>query len=605
MRTLGERVERLEDILEVTETKPDVALLESRNSTTTTREDEVLKAKEPIQEKVSRQPNSEENTAPSGDIEETVALTSGKLKLKIKTEGGKRTSKVVSEDKENIDLTANKEVLSNGGEAKGHTGEKVKVDSVVLTPLSTSERAIDALRRQQNRTPSYTTNSEAGSGTFKDETELNSVNSEVGCDLFSEPEETEQSDIVCPGEKVEEEAVPEENLLPQNDIVPSIDIPADVEIPKKKEYKKKLDMKKKSLDLGPMSKRKSVRSQNISSESEESGLTNGHLEDETVNTHCSTLEATSIDPYSFQDAEPPDPDEFPDPDRSTWIKDNEKFSRCFRFKCPYCTFTDRTRHVVDDHIIIEHSIQGTSKMVPKYGEATKQQMLLLIERDPQLFTKYHEDLLFCEAPMNILEEVERVNFNPTVRVLDQEGKEAEVSKSKSYFSNLLCSCFKEECKFEREESRSEEMHRRSRELSKKQIEMAASKKQAEMAKNNQQMEMARKETAPDPRSDSPFQPAEDEEDTSCNESFNGSDVLTDETAKDWTPCDATLPPGWQFKEVRLQNGSLRKSYLSPCGKRLGGRDTVAEFLLCQGLDILHPTGFSETCCLPGLILISS
>ena len=82
--------------------------------------------------------------------------------------------------------------------------------------------------------------------------------------------------------------------------------------------------------------------------------------------------------------------------------------------------------------------------------------------------------------------------------------------------------------------------------------------------------------------------------------------MTDETAEDqWTPCDATLPPGWQFKEVRLQNGSLRKSYLSPCGKRLGGRDTVAEFLLCQGLDILHPTGFSETCCLPGLILISS
>ena len=61
--------------------------------------------------------------------------------------------------------------------------------------------------------------------------------------------------------------------------------------------------------------------------------------------------------------------------------------------------------MVDDHIIIEHSIQGTSKMVPKYGEATKQQMLLLVERDPQLLTKYHEDLLFCETPMSILEEV--------------------------------------------------------------------------------------------------------------------------------------------------------------------------------------------------------
>ena len=136
------------------------------------------------------------------------------------------------------------------------------------------------------------------------------------------------------------------------------------------------------------------------------------------------------------------------------------------------------------------------------------------------------------------------------------------------------------------------MQRRSRVLSEQQVEMAENKKKVEKAE---------KENAPDPE-------AEDEDDISCNESsqesFNGSDVLTDETVEDWTPCDATLPPGWQFKEVRLQNGSLRKSYLSPCGKRLGGRDTVAEFLLCQGLDILHPTGFSETCCLPGLILIS-
>ena len=39
-------------------------------------------------------------------------------------------------------------------------------------------------------------------------------------------------------------------------------------------------------------------------------------------------------------------------------------------------------------------------------------------------------LLFCEAPMSILEEVnlEKVNFNPTVRVLDPEGKEAQVEK---------------------------------------------------------------------------------------------------------------------------------------------------------------------------------
>ena len=442
MLTLGERVERLEDIVEVTETKPDVALLESGNSTSATREDEVLKVKERMQaidQEVGsgRQETSDEKTI--GEPEETVAaLTSGKLKLKIKTEGGKRTSKVVSEDKENIDSTVNKESISNGGEVvKGHTGERVKVDSVVLTPLSTSERAIDALRRQQNRTPSYTTNSEAGSGTFKDETELNS---EVGCDLFSEPEETEQLDIVRPGEKLEEEDV--DNLLRHDDIVPNKDIPADVEIPKQKEDKKpglaspkKALITKKSLELGPMSKRKSLRSQSISSESDQSGLTNGHMEHETVN----TLEAVSIDPYSFQESDPPDPDQFPDPDYSSWMKDNEKFSRCFRFKCPYCSFTDRTRHVVDDHIIIEHSIQGTSKMVPKYGEATKQQMLLLIERDPQLFTKYHEDLLFCEAPMSILEEVnlEKVNFNPTVRVLDQEGREAQVDQIKAKLPNIF------------------------------------------------------------------------------------------------------------------------------------------------------------------------
>ena len=536
-------MERLEDIVEVTETKPDVALLESGNSTMTIREDDVLKVKERLEasdeEERGRQQRCEEKAAPpSGETSETLALTSGKLKLKIKTEGGRRISKVVSEDKENIDSTVNKEVLPNGGETKGHHGtggERVKVDSVVLTPLSTSERAIDALRRQQNRTPSVTTNSEAGSGTFKDETELNS---EVGCDFFSEPEETEQSDIVSSSEKVEEEAECVGNSLPYVDTVSNKDIPAEVEIPKQVEDKKqgpespkKVPIKKKSLELGPTSKRKSLRSQSVSSESDKSGLTNGHLEDETVDRHCTTIEAMPLDPYNFQDSEPSDPDEFPDPDRSSWLKDNDKFSRCFRFKCPYCTFTDRTRHIVDDHIIIEHSIQGTSKMVPKYGEATKQQMLLLIERDPKLFTKYHEDLLFCEAPMSILEEV---------------------------------------C----EEARGSE-----------------------------------KGTASEVDDTSLVQSAEDEEDMGCNESpqrsFVGSDVLLNDTDDDWMPCDATLPPGWQFKEVRLQNGSLRKSYLSPCGKRLGGRDTVAEFLLCQGLDILHPTGFSETCCLPGITLISS
>merc|ERR1719273_86677 len=91
MRTLGERVERIEDIVEVTESKPDVALLESGNSTMTIREDEVLKVKERLeasdQEERGRQQRCEEKAAPpSGETSETFALTSGKLKLKIKTE---------------------------------------------------------------------------------------------------------------------------------------------------------------------------------------------------------------------------------------------------------------------------------------------------------------------------------------------------------------------------------------------------------------------------------------------------------------------------------------------------------------------------------------
>ena len=54
-----------------------------------------------------------------------------------------------------------------------------------------------------------------------------------------------------------------------------------------------------------------------------------------------------------------------------------------------------------------------------------------------------------------------------------------------------------------------------------------------------------------------IQSADDEEEhVSCNQSpqrsFNGSDVTTNDLLDDWMPCDATLPPGWQFKEVRFE-----------------------------------------------------
>ena len=110
-------MERLEDIVEVTETKPDVALLESGNSTMTIREDDVLKVKERLEasdeEERGRQQRCEEKAAPpSGETSETLALTSGKLKLKIKTEGGRRISKVVSEDKEKISARKRPGMLS-------------------------------------------------------------------------------------------------------------------------------------------------------------------------------------------------------------------------------------------------------------------------------------------------------------------------------------------------------------------------------------------------------------------------------------------------------------------------------------------------------------
>ena len=62
------------------------------------------------------------------------------------------------------------------------------------------------------------------------------------------------------------------------------------------------------------------------------------------------------------------------------------------------------------------------------------------------------------------------------------------------FPKTLSFCFQEECKFEREESRSEEMQRRSRVLSEQQVEMA------EKMKKVQKVEMvAEKETSPEPR----------------------------------------------------------------------------------------------------------
>lgn len=501
MRTLGERVERIEDIVEVTETKPDVALLESVGSVG--EEPEVVEIKERLQpsdqKEGGKRQRSEEEAVSNGIMDEVPSLTTGKLKLKIKTEGGKRISKVVSEDKENIDLTVTKaKSTSNGGEGKTNSGaeeSRVKIDSLALTPLSTSERAIDALRRQQNQTPSNATNSDIGSGNYKDEAELNS---EVGCDLFFEPEETDLSDVVLPSEKEEEEKVIDSRhkTLPHNGVDLKKDSVADeAQQSEEKKQAAPVSPKKTMIQAKPLesvlTKRKSLRSQSVSSESDKSGLTNGHLEGLPVALEdISTVE----DLYDFQDSELRDPDEFPDPDRSSWLKDSDKLSRCFRFKCPYCKFTDRTRHVVDDHIIIEHSIQGTSKMVPKYGEATKQQMLLLIERNPKLLTKYHEDLLFCEAPMSILEEVAENGENgKNDRCQDVINREPEVNSEVDAISLI--------------------------------------------------------------------QSADDEEEhVSCNESFNespqesfnGSDVTTNDLLDDWMPCDATLPPGWQFKEVRFE-----------------------------------------------------
>ena len=564
MRTLGERVDRIEEAVEVTETKPDVTLLNAGVSIDTTNKGEQDNLGQARGQQTQGDQNigkqiqkGEEQSSQSQteESEDTLALTSGKLKLKIKTEGGKRYSKVISEDKENINMKE-KEALINGEPVL--PSEKVKVDSVALTPLSTSERAIDALRRQQNRTPSCTTNSEADSGTLKDEVEQSS---EAGCDLFSEPE-TEKLDEnkpdVIPGEN--QVTLPEKLAKPEpptpkdsvkltkktkakskvtpgpaavsrpgpvssmkSKVTPG---PAAVSRPGPASSKKKLGEQKRKKNivmLGPKSKRISLRLKSADSESDKSGLTNGHLDEsreQDVN-------------ESF------DPDEFQNPQRSQWLPDSKDFPRCVRYKCPYCVFTNIKRHVVDDHIIIEHSIQGTSKMVPKYGEATKQQMLLLVERDPQLLTKYHEDLLFCEAPMSILEEVSSEEVKVKIEFTTSQGvNNHELMHDSS--------------------SSAEELH--------------------------QEEEVGLDSSNP------------------AEVSFTSDMSLVEETGaeEEWQQCDATLPNGWQFQEVKLQNGSLRKAYQSPCGKRLKSRDTIAEFLLGQNLDILHPTGFRETFCLPGL-----
>ena len=609
MRTLGERLDRMQDNMEGMDTKPDVSLLaaldrgerskqERKDEGSMLKQEEasrrkqeegsrrkleeggrkkqedVIKRKQEDgskrkqeegskrkQEEVIRRIQDEgtkkkeeeagrrkqEDEVSSGDAEDTQALTSGKLKLKIKTEGGKRFSKVISEDKENINLKE-KESLINGEPAV--SSERVRLDSIVVTPLSTSERAIDALLRQQNKTVSTcTSNSEVDS--LKDVKEDIEQRNEVACDLFSEPEQEPDPEPDHPPEPAAQDVeklvqIKSEISIDTHPILtkenlngPHIDGPniENVELLQKQHIRsstiqptvkpepaqkkspelerevrsrkaqrtnrpgpastKTKKMLKKSIQLGSIAKRKSLMPPDYKSDSGTSELTNGHIEK--YHDLCGVKKDLI------------DPDEFSDPDRGNWLKDNAKYPRWIRFKCPYCTFTESKRHVVDDHIIIDHSIQGTSKMVPKYGEATKQMMFLMIERDPQLFTKYHEDMLFCDDDnMSILEEV---------------CQDALIFKG----------------------------------------------------------EVLNTSTASDTSL------------TSDQETCNLASSVGE-----WLQCDATLPAGWQYKEVMLQNGTQRKSYLSSCGKMLSSRDTVAEFLLGRGLDIMHPTGFSGTYCMTGL-----
>ena len=509
MNTLGERLDRLDANCEVPEVKPDVSMLEGGRKVESGEKEKRAEDRRPQRREqfgTTRQDKTREEPEipPEEGEEDGLALTSGKLKLKIKTEGGKRFSKVIREDKENINLKE-KQALINGEPVL--PSERVRLDSVVVTPLSTSERAIDALRRQQNKTPSCTTNSEADSGPHKEEAEHSS---EVGCDLFSEPDEFEklskvQPPVNIPGVKdklkMHKPHPPVRDLIKKEDILAKIE-GASRSIPSEQKTVSLLSKqtqesvkKKKCRVLGPRSRRRRLRLESSGSDSGTSNWTNGHLEEEDT---------------PDVDDNPPDPDDFPNPDRGSWLPDNKQFSRIIRYKCPYCSIVETKRHVVDDHIIIEHSIQGTSKMVPKYGEATKQEMFLMIERDPRLITKYHEDILFCEENnMSILEEV-------------CEG------------------------------------------------------------------EVILKEPDSSPVKD-----------TSLNSSSSSMEEVPGQEAE-WHPCDATLPEGWQFREVRLQNGSTRKAYLSSCGKRLNSRDTVTEFLLGQGLDVMHPSGFNQTFCMPGL-----
>merc|ERR1711997_1381712 len=137
MRTLGERVDRIQEVVEVNETKPDVTLLNAGVSMNKGEQEKLsqTRGQQTQDQNIGKQTQtSEEQSSQSQneESEDSLALTSGKLKLKIKTEGGKRYSKVISEDKENINMKE-KEALINGEPVL--PSEKVKVDSVALTPL--------------------------------------------------------------------------------------------------------------------------------------------------------------------------------------------------------------------------------------------------------------------------------------------------------------------------------------------------------------------------------------------------------------------------------------------------------------------------------------
>ena len=455
MRTLGERLDRMQDNMEGMDTKPDVSLLAAldrgerskqerkdegsmlkQEDASRRKQDEgsrrkleeggqkkqedVIKRKQEEgnnrkqeegtkrkqeegskrkQEEVIRRTQDEgtkkkeeeagrrkqEDEVSSGDAEDTQALTSGKLKLKIKTEGGKRFSKVISEDKENINMKE-KESLINGEPAL--SSERVRLDSIVVTPLSTSERAIDALLRQQNKTVSTcTSNSEVDS--LKDVKEDIEQSSEVACDLFSEPEQEPYPEPDQPPEHGAQDAekmvqikseisidthpiMTKDNLNGPKIVGPKIE---NVELLKKQQVRsstiqptvkpepvpkkspelerevrsrkaqrtnrpgpastKSKKILKKSIQLESIAKTNSLMLPDYKSDSGTSELTNGHIEED--------------DDLCGAKKDLIDPDEFSDPDRGSWLKGNAKYPRWIRFKCPYCTFTESKRHVVNDY----------------------------------------------------------------------------------------------------------------------------------------------------------------------------------------------------------------------------------------------------------------